>query len=143
MIEVTMEDILFTPIKINQLELKNRIFLPAMHLNMARDFLVTDPLIEFYAVRARGGAGAIAVGFATIDELSGGQTNIGAHKDEYIPGLTSLADAIKENGSRAILQINHAGKNSFSGMLGGEILGCAISCSITHDSGNPTGAGKR
>ena len=62
-----MEDILFTPIKINQLELKNRIFLPAMHLNMARDFLVTDSLIEFYAVRARGGVAAIVVGFATID----------------------------------------------------------------------------
>jgi len=115
-----MEDLLFTPIKINQLELKNRIFLPAMHLNMARDFLVTDPLIDFYAVRAQGGAGAIAVGFATIDELSGGMTNIGAHKDEYIPGLTRLADAIKDNGSRAILQINHAGKNSHSMMLGGK-----------------------
>ena len=115
-----MEDLLFTPIKINQLELKNRILLPAMHMNMARDFLVTDPLIDFYALRAKGGAGAIVVGFATIDELSGGQTNIGAHKDEYIPGLKKLADAIKDNGSRAVLQINHAGKNSHSMMLGGK-----------------------
>jgi 2,4-dienoyl-CoA reductase (NADPH2) len=115
-----MEDILFTPIQINQLELKNRIFLPAMHLSLARDFLVTDSLIEFYAVRAKGGAAAIVVGFATIDELSGDQTNIGAHKDEYIPGLKNLADAIKDNGSRAILQINHAGKNNHSMMLGGK-----------------------
>ncbi|MEZ4550833.1 MAG: hypothetical protein R2874_10255 [Desulfobacterales bacterium] len=30
-----MKDPLFEPIKINQLELKNRIYLPAMHLGMA------------------------------------------------------------------------------------------------------------
>ena len=41
-----MKDPLFEPIKINQLELKNRIYLPAMHMNMAANFEVTDQLIE-------------------------------------------------------------------------------------------------
>ncbi len=80
-----MKDPLFEPIKINQLELKNRIYLPAMHMNMARDFEVTDQLIDFYAERARGGVSMITVGYATVDELSGNSTNIGAHKDEFIP----------------------------------------------------------
>ncbi|MCP4753677.1 MAG: FAD-dependent oxidoreductase [Proteobacteria bacterium] len=115
-----MNDPIFDPIKINTLELKNKICLPAMHLNLARDFEVTDELVEFYAERARGGVGCIMVGFAIVDELSGGPTNIGAHKDEFIPGLQRLATAIKENGSRAVLQINHAGKNSHSMMLGGK-----------------------
>ena len=52
-----VKDPLFEPIKINQLELKNRICLPAMHMNMAKDFEVTDQLIDFYAERARGGVG--------------------------------------------------------------------------------------
>ncbi len=107
-----------TPVKINELTIKNRIFLPAMHLNMAKDYLVTDQLVEFYAERARGGAGMIVVGFATIDKLSGGSTNIGAHKDEYLPGLERLARAILENGAKAAVQINHGGKNTHSFFIG-------------------------
>lgn len=115
-----MKDPLFEPIKINQLELKNRIYLPAMHMNMARDFEVTDQLIDFYAERARGGVGMITVGYATVDELSGNSTNIGAHKDEFIPGLQRLALAIQSNGARAAVQINHAGRYNFSFFLDGK-----------------------
>ena len=115
-----MKDPLFEPIKINQLELKNRIYLPAMHMNMARDFEVTDQLIDFYAERARGGVGFITVGYATVDELSGNSTNIGAHKDEFIPGLQRLAQAIQLNGARAAVQINHAGRYNFSFFLDGK-----------------------
>jgi len=115
-----MKDFLFEPIKINQLELKNRIYMPAMHMNMAREFEVTDQLVEFYAERARGGVGIITVGYATVDEYSGNVTNIGAHKDEFIPGLKRLARAIQENGARAAVQINHAGRYNFSFFLDGK-----------------------
>jgi 2,4-dienoyl-CoA reductase (NADPH2) len=115
-----VKDPLFEPIKINQLELKNRICMPAMHMNMAVNFEVSDQLIEFYAERARGGVGIITVGYATVDEYSGNVTNIGAHKDEFIPGLKRLAQAIQENGARAVVQINHAGRYNFSFFLDGK-----------------------
>ena len=115
-----MKDPLFETIKINQLELKNRIYMPAMHMNMAVNFEVTDQLIDFYAERARGGVGLITVGYATVDEYSGNVTNIGAHKDEFIPGLERLAQAIQNNGSRAVVQINHAGRYNFSFFLDGK-----------------------
>ena len=115
-----MKDPLFEPIKINQLELKNRICMPAMHMNMAVNFEVSDQLIDFYAERARGGVGVITVGYATVDEYSGNVTNIGAHKDEFIPGLKRLAQAIQENGARAVVQINHAGRYNFSFFLDGK-----------------------
>ncbi|MDA3898496.1 MAG: FAD-dependent oxidoreductase [Desulfobacteraceae bacterium] len=109
-----MKDPLFKPIKINSLELKNRIYLPAMHLGMANNFEVTDQIVEFYAERARGGVGMICVGYATVDDLSGNTLNIGAHKDEFIPGLKRLSDAIKNNGAHSCVQINHAGRYNFS-----------------------------
>jgi 2,4-dienoyl-CoA reductase (NADPH2) len=115
-----MKDLLFEPIRIGGLEVKNRILMPAMHLNMARNQEVTDPLVDFYAERARGGAGMIVVGFATIDALSGSATNIGAHKDEFIPGLARLAEAIKENGARSSVQISHAGRYNFSFFIDGK-----------------------
>ena len=96
-----MKDPLFEPITINKLEVSNRFYMPAMHLGMGNEFQVTDQIVDFYAERARGGAGMICVGFVTVDELSGNMQNIGGHKDEFIPGLTRLASAIKDNGSLA------------------------------------------
>jgi len=115
-----MHDPLFEPIKINKSEFKNRIYIPAMHLSMTGDFTVTDRMIDFYAERARGGVGAICCGFATVDELAGNMTFIGAHDDKFVPGLTKLASAIKENGARAVLQLNHAGRYNMSAFLNGE-----------------------
>lgn len=114
-----MIDTLFQPITINRMEVKNRIFMPAMHLNMAENYAVGDRLVDFYAERARGGAGMITVGYATIDELSGNPSNIGAHKDIYIPGLTRLATVIRDNGARSSVQLNHAGRYNHSMLTGG------------------------
>jgi 2,4-dienoyl-CoA reductase (NADPH2) len=47
-----MKDLLFEPITLGGLEVKNRIFMPAMHLNMCRNFKVTERLLAFYAERA-------------------------------------------------------------------------------------------
>jgi len=115
-----MQDPIFNPIFINKLEVKNRIYLPAMHLNMADNYAITDRLVEFYAERARGGVGMICVGYATVDERSGWSMNIGAHADEYIPGLAKLAAGIKDNGARSVVQINHAGRYNFSFLMGGK-----------------------
>jgi len=115
-----MRDPIFEPITINNLEIKNRIYMPAMHLGMADNFEVTDQIVNFYVERARGGAGMICVGYATVDELSGNMQNIGGHKDEFIPGLTRLATVIKENGARSVVQINHAGRYNPSFFLGGK-----------------------
>jgi len=115
-----MKDVLFEPVRIRDLEVKNRIYMPAMHMNMAQDYQVTDTLVEFYAERARGGAGIITVGYATVDELSGNTMNIGAHQDDFVPGLARLARAIQENGARASVQLNHAGRYNFSFFLNGK-----------------------
>ncbi|MCF8037435.1 MAG: FAD-dependent oxidoreductase, partial [Desulfobacteraceae bacterium] len=112
-------DPLFQSIVINKTQVKNRIYLPAMHLGMADNFHVTDQILAFYAERAKGGAGMITVGYATVDDLSGNVLNIGAHKDEFVPGLKKLADVIRENGAKSGVQLNHAGRYNFSFFLDG------------------------
>jgi len=115
-----MIDPLFQPITINGLTIKNRIYLPAMHLGMGVEYEITEQIIDFYALRAKGGAGLICAGYATVDELSGNTQNIGAHDDRFIPGLQKLAEAIQKNGSLACLQINHAGRYNFSFFMQGK-----------------------
>ena len=131
-----MSDPLFQPITINRMVVKNRIFMPAMHLNMAGNYAVTDRLVDFYAERARGGAGMITVGYATVDERSGNPGNIGAHKDLYLPGLTRLATAIRENGARSSVQLNHAGRYNHSMLMGGKqpVAPSAVASRLTRET---------
>ncbi|MFP4649439.1 MAG: FAD-dependent oxidoreductase [Desulfobacterales bacterium] len=134
--EMMMHDPLFQPISVNKTELKNRIYMPAMHLGMADNFHVTEQINAFYRERAKGGAAMICVGYATIDELSGNSLNIGAHKDEFIPGLKSLADAIRENGSKSAVQLNHAGRYNFSFFIDGRqpVAPSAIASRMTKET---------
>jgi len=59
-----MNDPLFTPWQFGSLALKNSILMPAMHLNMAEGYQVTDKLCAFYAERAQGGGGGKSVALA-------------------------------------------------------------------------------
>jgi len=131
-----MIDPLFESIQLGRLTLKNRIYMPAMHLNMAEDFLVTDRLVNFYAERARGGAAMISVGYATVDEMSGSSMNIGAHSDDHIPGLKRLSDAIKSNGALSAVQLNHSGRYNFSFFIGGKtpVAPSAIASRLTRET---------
>ncbi len=115
-----MPELLFQPIQIGTMTVKNRIFMPAMHLNMARNYQVTDRLVEFYSARAQGGAGMITVGYASVDDLSAHPAHIGAHRDEHLPGLSRLAAAIQAGGARSAVQLNHAGRYNHSMLLGGK-----------------------
>lgn len=50
---------LFTPIKIGNTTVKNRIFMPPLSTNLADKGYVTDALVKHYAARAKGGVGLI------------------------------------------------------------------------------------
>ena len=59
---------LFQPIKINQLEVKNRIFMSPMSTNFAtKDGYVTDEMIYYYSRRAKGGVGLIVTEVTMIE----------------------------------------------------------------------------
>ncbi|MED1599831.1 NADH-dependent flavin oxidoreductase [Alkalihalophilus marmarensis] len=91
--------------------LKNRVMMAPM-TNFASDEegKVTDEELAYYKVRS-GGVGAVitAVAYVTRDG-KGFQNEISADSDEMIPSLKRLADTIKGEGAKAILQIFHAGR---------------------------------
>lgn len=103
------------------LEVKNRLVMAAMGTNFASpEGLVTERHLGFYEARARGGVGTIVVGCAAIHLTGKVSTNqICIYDDQYIPGLASLADIIKRNGARAILQLQHGGRYCYPDRIGG------------------------
>jgi 2,4-dienoyl-CoA reductase-like NADH-dependent reductase (Old Yellow Enzyme family)/thioredoxin reductase len=111
---------LFSPIEINGMELKNRIVMTAMHLGYTPEGTVTDQLIAFYSLRAKGGVGLIIVGGCPIDEYGGMSSMIGINDDRFIPGLRKLTDGVKRNGARIAAQLYQAGRYTHSAMIGGK-----------------------
>ncbi len=103
---------LMEPFHIGQMEIRNRIVLPAMVTRYSsRDGLVTERIKNYYGARARGGVGLVIVEASNIHPRGRIRYNqINLDDDKFIPGLAELAAAIKEQGARAAIQLTHAGR---------------------------------
>jgi len=103
---------IFEEIKLSSgAKLKNRIVMAPMTIQAAYfDGTVTQEMIDYYAHRS-GEAGAIIVESSFIEDKGRGFPGaLGSNTDSQVSGLRKLANAIKERGSKAILQIYHAGR---------------------------------
>ncbi|MFZ5584825.1 MAG: FAD-dependent oxidoreductase [Thermodesulfobacteriota bacterium] len=110
--------LLFSPLTINQLTLRNRIVMPAIHLNYTPGGKVSDQLVAFYAERAQGGAGLMIVGGCAINELAGGPIFVSIKDDDDIPGLSRLAQAAHDHGAAIGVQLYMAGAYSHQALIG-------------------------
>ena len=110
---------LFSPIAIQDMELRNRIVMTAMHLGYTPQGEVTDQLVNFYTERARGGVGFIIVGGCPIDEFGGMVGMISINDDRFIPGLKRLTGTVQEHGAKIAAQLYQAGRYTHSAMIGG------------------------
>ncbi len=116
---------LFEPIKIGDLELKNRTMLAAMVSNFStKDGFVTDQLTNYHVNIARGGC-ALNVTESSYISPEGKRIlyGLGAYDDKLIPGLRSLANAVHEVGGRIAMQIFHGGRECSSEITGLQPIG--------------------
>lgn len=116
---------LLKPLTIKGLEVKNRIVLPPMAMDLAdEDGLVTEEVKQHYAKMANMELGTIILGNNYIDikgKNSAGQLAI--DRDECIEGLSEIADTIHKQGVACGVQINHAGSATASSITGHKIIG--------------------
>ena len=108
---------LFSPIAINNLELRNRIAYPALSLIYSLDSRLNERYYRFFQARARGGAGLVTVGPVGVDFLGSGLPFLSLAQDEAIPDFAEAAKLIKEAGARAWVQLFHAGAYSHPFMI--------------------------
>lgn len=103
------------------MELKNRIVMPPMATGFAsEDGSVTERLTAYYGERAKSGPGLIIVEITCIDSPVGRglDRQINIDDDKFIPGLARLAQAIKQPGVKAAIQLHHAGRQTSSRVTG-------------------------
>lgn len=102
------------------MELRNRAVMPAMGTGYGgRDGRVTDRLVAYLARRAKGGTGLIITEVCAVDPRGKGfPTELGAFRDDFIPGLAKLPEAIHREGGKVALQLHHAGRETFQAVAG-------------------------
>jgi 2,4-dienoyl-CoA reductase-like NADH-dependent reductase (Old Yellow Enzyme family) len=107
---------LFEPLRISRLKLKNRVVLVPLVTNLAtEDGYVSDELIERYQRIARGGAGWLITECVVVTPRKS-PFNLRISDDRFIPGLRRLTDAIHSESSAKIgIQIGHFLKISKTG----------------------------
>ncbi len=116
-------DILFTPFKIGNVTIKNRIAMAAMGLYSANtDGSPSVFTSSFYEERARGGAGLIIVGASMVSkEAANGITGMYWDDKAVIPHHTDIVERIHRYGAKAAIAIGvGSGRNAFLTMLDGK-----------------------
>jgi 2,4-dienoyl-CoA reductase-like NADH-dependent reductase (Old Yellow Enzyme family)/NADPH-dependent glutamate synthase beta subunit-like oxidoreductase len=114
--------ILFQPFNIGKLALKNRLSVPPMGTGFAADGGgVSERLIRYHEMRAKGGFGLITVEVTAID----GESGLGSghqlclYDDKFIPGFKQLADTVHKYGAKLAVQLYHPGRSTFPHFLNG------------------------
>lgn len=122
---------LFEPVALGKVTVRNRVVMPPMVAALLPDVKahvdpaghVTPAVIEHYARRAAAGTGLIMLEATAVDPRgrcwSGG---LCVYDDDFIPGLTALAQAIKAHGAVAGIQLVHGGPQASAELIGGDPL---------------------
>lgn len=121
--------LLFTPAKIGNLEIPNRILRSATAELMANDLdgKPTEQLKSLWVALAKGGTGLIITGHMYVH--SSGKCHpemAGIYSDELIPSLKECVDAVHDAGGKIAVQINHGGMQCDPKAVHGTIAPSAI-----------------
>ena len=103
---------LFSPIKIGNLQLKNRLAMAPMATNYSTETgQVVQRQIDYYVERARGGVGLIMSESNYISlEARGAVRRLGLHTDEVVPEHRRMVEAIHRENVPIIAQLHHSGR---------------------------------
>ncbi|HZY74776.1 MAG TPA: NADH:flavin oxidoreductase, partial [Jatrophihabitantaceae bacterium] len=97
------------PAKLGPVQLRNRIIKAATYEGRNRKSLVTDELIEFHRAIAAGGVGMTTVAYCAVSPEGRTERKQLYWRDEALPGLRRLTDAVHAEGAAVSTQIGHAG----------------------------------
>jgi len=113
-----MDSKLFTPYKLGPLTLRNRVIRSAAFESMGKDFAPTQKLKDYHVSVARGGVGMTTLAYAAVNR---GAISFNSQlwlREEIIPALKDITDAIHAEGAAAGIQIGHCGNMTHWGTAG-------------------------
>jgi 2,4-dienoyl-CoA reductase-like NADH-dependent reductase (Old Yellow Enzyme family) len=102
---------LFSPLKVGQRSLRNRVVLAATLTNYAAGHRVTDRWIDFLAERAKGGCGMIVTEVIAVDPAAlAHQAIVTGYEAQNEDGFRRTAEAVEGAGACLLAQLWHPGR---------------------------------
>ena len=114
-------DILFSPMKIGNVEIKNRIVMAPMCMGFGQyNGCATETMMDYYEERAKGGVGLIFTEITRINDITGASSfgQLGMSHDYQIPALREMADRIHKHNCKIMVELHHPGRQNLGLMIG-------------------------
>jgi 2,4-dienoyl-CoA reductase-like NADH-dependent reductase (Old Yellow Enzyme family) len=107
------DQLLFTPLQLRDVTLKNRVVVAPMHQYSADRGFATDWHLMNAGRFAAGGAGLVIMESTKVERRGCGTVgDLGIWKDDFIPGLKRCVDFIRQHGAVPGIQLGHSGRKA-------------------------------
>ena len=133
---------LFEPGRIGNLEIRNRIVMPAMGCSLAE--ISGEPgarMINYYAERARGGVGLIITEITRVDDVTGVGTpnQLSVTNTHVISQLHRLVEAVHAYDTKLFVQLHHPGNQTPSRLIEGRqpVSASDVTCKVIGEQPRP------
>ena len=113
-------NMLFSPMKIGNVEIKNRIVMAPMMMGFGQfNGNATEKMINYYEERAKGGTGLIITEITRVNDLTGASSfgQLAASKDRNIESISCLAERIHKHGAKIFVELHHPGRQNVNLMI--------------------------
>ena len=100
---------IFTPVRIGPVTLRNRVIRSAAFENMACGNSPSQALKDYHVAVSRGGVGMTTLAYASVSRSGLSFANQLWMREEVVPALKEITDAIHAEGAKASIQLGHCG----------------------------------
>jgi len=104
-----MESSVFTPVNIGPVTLRNRVIRSAAFENMAYGNAPSQDLYDYHVAVARGGVGMTTLAYASVNRSGLSFEGQLWMREEIVPGLRRITDAVHAQGAKCSIQLGHCG----------------------------------
>ena len=113
-----MDSLLFTPVTLGPLTLRNRSIRSAAFESMCPGNVPSPQLLDYHRSVAAGGVGMTTVAYAAVTRSGLSFDRQLWMSPEIVPGLRELTDAVHAEGAAASIQLGHCGNMSHKSICG-------------------------
>ena len=99
----------FSPVKIGPVTLRNRVIRSAAFENMAYGNSPSQDLYDYHTAVARGGVGMTTLAYASVNRSGLSFDGQLWMREEIVPALRKITDAVHEAGAKCSIQLGHCG----------------------------------
>ena len=113
-----MDSLLFTPVTLGPLTLRNRSIRSAAFESMCPGNVPSPQLLDYHRSVAAGGVGMTTVAYAAVTRSGLSFDRQLWMRPEIVPGLRELTDAVHAEGAAVSIQLGHCGNMSHKSICG-------------------------